>query len=126
MSTDRYDAHPDDYDPELPARNNLPPNAYMLPGGYQYRERNGLAIAGMVVGIVSIIFPIYTITAIVGLVLSLFALRRKDANGQPLGRGMAIAGIITSAVGILVGIISIILLVNVLAGRGVPPYYSNV
>lgn len=114
MSTDRYDAHPDDYDPDLPPSTAPAPGAYTLPGGYQYRERNTLAITGMVFGIVSIPIAIYGITGLVGLILSIIGLQRKDAQGAPLGRGYAIAGIITSAIGILIGIISIFALASFL------------
>ena len=68
---------------------------------------NGLAIAGMVLGITSIVLFflswIDTIIAIVGLILSLVGLSKSKQLGG-LGRGMAIAGIVTSSVGIVASI----------------------
>lgn len=65
----------------------------------------GLSVAGMVLGIVSIVCCglIGIICGIVGLVLSIVALK----NNRP-GRGMAIAGLVCSAVGVVAGIIYLI------------------
>ena len=70
------------------------------------QQNNGVAIAGMVVGIASILFPFYGITGIVGIILSILGLKKKKTTGK--GKGMAIAGICCSVVGIVMGIISII------------------
>ncbi len=77
-------------------------------------QGNGLAVAGMVVGIVSI--PLFflnwidIIIGIVGLVLSIVGLNRSKRLGGT-GRGMAIAGIVTSAVGIVAAAIFLIAVV---------------
>jgi hypothetical protein len=62
-----------------------------------------LAIGGMVCGIVSLVFnfflaPLALILAIVGLVLSVMAMGKLKAAGQPAG--MAIAGLVCSIVAI--------------------------
>jgi hypothetical protein len=75
---------------------------------------NGLAVAGMVLGIISI--PLFflnwidMIIAIVGLVLSLVGLGKSNQLGGA-GRGMAVAGIITSAVGIVAALVFLIAVV---------------
>lgn len=65
----------------------------------------GMSIAGMVLGIVSIVCCglIGIICGVVGLVLSIIALK----NNKP-GRGMAIAGLVCSAVGVVAGVIYLI------------------
>lgn len=89
------------------------PPGYPPPGGYPHaphsapRGGNGLAVAGMVVGIVGILFAFATwpgiIVGLVGLGLSIPGLVRAR-RGAPLKR-MAIAGIATSVVAILLGAI---------------------
>lgn len=83
---------------------------------------NGLAIAGMVLGISSLVLFflawIATIIAIVGLVLSLVGLSKANQLGG-IGRGMATAGIATSAVGIVASIIITIVAVQRLEDEGV-------
>lgn len=69
----------------------------------------GFAIAGMVCGIVSLLlaccfWPLAIVTAIVGLVLSIIGLRKKQS------KGMSIAGIITSALGILASLVMVLFL----------------
>ena len=79
---------------------------------------NGLAIAGMVLGILSIVLFflswIDTIIAIVGLVLSLVGLSKSKLLGG-LGRGMAIAGIVTSSVGIVASLVFLAFIINEVA-----------
>jgi hypothetical protein len=82
-----------------------PPGTYGAPVAGQ---QNGLAIAGMVVGISSLVLFflawIATIIAIVGLVLSLVGLNKSKQLGG-LGRGMAVAGVVTSSIGIVASIV---------------------
>lgn len=72
---------------------------------------SGLAIASMVLGIVSLCIsciPIISIIcSILGLVFGCISLR-----GNKSGRGMAIAGIITSIVSIILMIIFLIIYIN--------------
>lgn len=76
---------------------------------------NGLAIAGMVLGISSVVLFwlswIATIIGIVGLVLSLVGLSKSKQIGG-VGRGMATAGVATSAVGIVASIILLVVVVQ--------------
>ena len=87
-------------------------------GGYVQPQSNGLAVASLVLGILSIVFVwipfvglISWILAPVGLVLGLVAL------SKPYGRGMAIAGTVCSAVGLL-GCIGWVVLIGAAAAAG--------
>lgn len=69
----------------------------------QQQPTNGLAVASLVLGIVSVMFvwiPVVgllgTLMAIIGLVLGLLALR------QPGGRGLAIGGLVCAGVSLLI------------------------
>lgn len=91
-----------------------PPPPPQYPAGPGTQQTNGLAVAGMVVGIVSIALFflnwIDILIGIVGLVLSIVGLSKSRQLGGT-GRGMAIAGIITSAVGIVAAAIFLIAVV---------------
>jgi len=62
--------------------------------GYAAPPTNGLAIASLVTSLTSLVMGI---TAPVGLILGIFALRAIQRDGTP-GRGFAIAGIVVGAV----------------------------
>lgn len=69
----------------------------------QPQASNGLAIASMVLGILSIVSAIIPIIGIIAWVLSpLGLILGFVAMGKPGGRGMAIAGVVTSAIGLLI------------------------
>ena len=76
-------------------------------------QKKGMAIAGMGLGISSIILFftswIAMIIGIVGIILSIIALKKanKDPNNYG-GRGMAIAGIICGAGGLVLAVIVIV------------------
>ncbi|MDO4804626.1 MAG: DUF4190 domain-containing protein [Lachnospiraceae bacterium] len=69
---------------------------------------NGLAIAGLVLGILSILFfwtmPVAMILAIVGIVLSAIGLSKNQS------RGLGIAGMVTSIIGGLLALLTIVFL----------------
>ncbi|MGH3415814.1 MAG: DUF4190 domain-containing protein [Actinocrinis sp.] len=72
--------------------------------GMQQDLPKGMAITGMVLGIVGVILSLAMIggvLGIIGLVFSIVALRAASA-GRAAGKGMAIAGLVTSIVSILV------------------------
>jgi hypothetical protein len=91
-----------------------PPPPPQFPAAPGTQQTNGLAIAGMVLGIVSIALFflnwIDILVAIVGLILSIIGLNKSRQLGGT-GRGMAITGIITSAVGIVAAAIFLIAVV---------------
>ena len=71
-------------------------------------QQNGMAIAGMVLGIASLalfwLSYIATVIGVVGLILSIIGLNKSKTMGG-VGRGMAMAGIITSSLGIVASIV---------------------
>ncbi len=68
---------------------------------------NGIATAGCIVSMVSIVFPISGITGLVGLILSIVGVvKSKKLNGK--GKGFAITGIVIGVIGIIYGIYSFI------------------
>ena len=82
------------------------PQTYYEPE--QPQGGKGMAIASMVLGIVSIVVSccyVYAafVTGIIGLVLGIIALRK-----QAPGRGMAIAGIVTSIISLVLAIVLLI------------------
>ena len=75
----------------------------------------GMAIASLVMGIVSILgaLPLSFITivvALVGLILGIIALR-KVRKGTGGGKGMAIGGVVTSAIGFILSAVVLVLLI---------------
>jgi len=90
------------------------------PQGPTFRKAgNGIALAGMVCGIVGLTIswlPVLgvlgIIAAIVGLCLSIAGLRRSRETGER--RAFAVTGIVTSAIGLVLGIVGIVLTVVVL------------
>lgn len=87
-------------------------------GGYVQVQSNGMAVASLVLGILSILFVwipfiglVSWILAPIGLVLGLVAL------GKPFGKGLAIAGSICSGIGLL-GCIGWIVLIGAAAAVG--------
>ena len=69
-------------------------------------ERNNLALASLIVGIVSLVLCVAFVPAAVGLVLGLVALKQIKSSGAG-GRGMAIGGAVTSAVSLVLGVVMV-------------------
>lgn len=87
-------------------------------GGYVQPQSNGLAVASLVLGILSILFVwipfiglVSWVLAPIGLVLGLVALK------NPYGKGLAIAGSICSGIGLL-GCIGWVVLIAAAAAAG--------
>jgi hypothetical protein len=98
------------------ARSFDPPGAPTGPG--VRKVGNGIALAGMVCGIVGLVISwvpllglLGIVAAIVGLCLSISGLRRSRETGER--RAFAITGIVTSAAGIALGVVGIVLTVVV-------------
>ena len=84
-----------------------------------------MAVASMVLGIVSLItfcwFYIAIPCAIVSLILGTVSIKKQER-----GKGMAIAGIVTSAIALVIAIIVIILVIaGVAASEPYLSYYYN-
>ena len=79
------------------------------PGGSK-----GMAIAAMVLGIVSVVlsccYGVGIIAAIIGLILGIIGLKNNTA-----GRGMALAGVILSGVAILITLLWVLIFVGLLS-----------
>jgi len=84
----------------------------MMPGMAPQLPK-GMAITGMVLGIVGLVtslFYIGGVVGLVGLVFSIIALRAVR-QGRSAGKGMAIAGLVTSILAIILNVIEIVLIV---------------
>lgn len=84
---------------------------YQHPYAQQAAPSSGLAVAALVLGIVSLLFawlPVFNIftgvAAVVGLVLGIVGILKAN-KGTASGKGMAIAGVSISALAILMGTI---------------------
>lgn len=83
------------------------PNQY----GYQQKPTNGLAIASMILGIVSIVFGLcYGVGIVFGIISLVFAIISKKASEGKFS-GMALAGLICSIIGIVISIVVIVFLI---------------
>ena len=82
-------------------------------------RRKGLAIASLVIGIISILTcGGLLVGAIVGIVLGIVALNKaKSDPAQYAGRGLAIAGIVTSACSFLPGVFAAIAIPNLIKSQ---------
>lgn len=106
-------AQPDPAAQQPPVFNGEPmgqQTAYQYQYSMQYvpdsRRMNGLCVAGLVVGIVSIFFYVMGITGIVAVVLSALGLSSSAKHNQR-GRGLAIAGLVLGIVGVIWGLVTI-------------------
>src|SRR5687768_4592912 len=74
------------------------------PGGYAIQKKEqGLAIASLVCGILSIVLCCSVFTGVPAIVLGIMAINKeKNDPGRYGGKGMAIGGIATGAVSILI------------------------
>lgn len=71
-------------------------------------KTNGLAIAGMVLGIVGLVIGFYGIVPLVGVILSGVALKQISETGDK-GKGMAIAGLVCGLIGLVWAVLSLLL-----------------
>ncbi|SOD71557.1 hypothetical protein SAMN05892883_1063 [Jatrophihabitans sp. GAS493] len=128
--------------PPYPPGVRYPPGAAYPPPPYGAYPRpvpqsNGMAIVGLVFGIVSIpgaIFSVFDLFALVpAFVFSIIGLRRSKQNGT--GRGLAIGGIVTAILGTLAMAAVTVAAVVVISdqhrcasdfGRGSDSYYNCV
>ncbi|HEY3868431.1 MAG TPA: DUF4190 domain-containing protein [Actinocrinis sp.] len=95
--------------PEAPIYGQYPVYSSPYPYAMMPPRRNGLALAGMILGIIGLLGSIVILGAfvgVVGLILALIGLSTARRTGA--GRGFAITGIVTSALSIVIGIIVLI------------------
>ena len=96
--------------PEIKHKQNLKPKAQLN----SQPQNSGLAIAGMVTGIVSLLFiciPFLSIIGfilgIIGIILSGIAIGQIN-KGQASGKGMAVAGLVTSIIALVISCFAVI------------------
>ena len=99
----------------VPAAPPVAPTGNAYSGYVPTKLPAGMAIASLVMGIVSILgaLPLSFITivvALVGLILGIIALR-KVRKGTGGGKGMAIGGVVTSAIGFILSAVVLVLLI---------------
>ncbi len=110
-------ASPPSIPPPPQAQPFAAPQPFTASGGGGLPSVNGLAVASMVLGIVSLVFcwcwPVGGTCAIVGLPLGGVALSKiKNGDADPRPRGMAIAGLVMC----IISIALILIIVVALAG----------
>ena len=98
--------------PAQPAASFQPFYAPPPPVPAAVQRTSGLAIASMVVGIVSILvscilWPLGAVLAAVALVLGIVGLNETSKDPSVGGKGMAIAGIVLGGIGVLLVILAI-------------------
>jgi hypothetical protein len=81
---------------------NLQSPAPQAPPQVAPARTNGMALAALILGIVSLFFNVLLIPSILGIVFGALGLRRARALGR---QGMAIVGIVLSVIGIVVGVL---------------------
>ncbi len=97
------------------------------PAGAVPNPGKGLSIAGMVLGIVSLVLFIIWVFAIpcsiIGLVLSIIGKGKSKAAGQP--RGMAVAGIILSIIALILALVLPLLAVIVWFWKDIGSWFGE-
>lgn len=89
-------------------------SAISTPNVSATEKTNGLALAGFITALVSLLINFWGIVGIVATILSGVGLS-KTGPGKEKGRGMAIAGLIIGIFSILYGVIQLIALAELLA-----------
>jgi hypothetical protein len=85
------------------------------PYGVPQQRRNGLGIAGMVLGIISVVlFFLSWIAAIIGILAIIFGAvgRSRVKKGQATNKAQATAGLVLGIIGTVVGIVFLVFIVG--------------
>jgi Domain of unknown function (DUF4190) len=88
------------------------------------KPTSGMSVASLVLGCVGLIISWWTfgIPSILGAIFGVVGLKQTTANPEIQGRGMAIAGLITSLAAIAIFLLGILLIVIMGVGAGVSGY----
>lgn len=73
-------------------------------------KTNGLAVAGFVVSLASLLISFWGITSVVGIILSAVALSQIKKTNES-GKGFALAGLIIGIIGIIIMFVAFLFLV---------------
>ena len=105
--------------------NNTPnPVYYPQPQPEPPKEKNGAAIASLIMGILSLVFACCGGSLIFGIVGIITAIVSKSKSPTGKLNGMAIAGLIMSIVGVVAGIAGMVVLIIVTAVEGIDRIYD--
>ncbi|MFF5565017.1 DUF4190 domain-containing protein [Streptomyces sp. NPDC012623] len=83
-------------------------------GGWQQAPANGMGIAALVLGIISVVgFCFWGLSVVLGVLALIFGIigRRRAGRGEADNGGMALAGIILGAVGAVIGAAALALII---------------
>ena len=96
---------------------------------YPQQPSQGMAVASLVLGIVSIVFSLLTsmvpflfLVPIIGLILGIL----HKSKHLPVGKGLSTAGIVTSIIGLVLPVVIIILCIVLLFSMGNNPAFSEI
>lgn len=122
---------PGSYPPAGYPPGSYPPGPYPpAPGSYGGPPpRNGMGIAALILGLVSIVGAFVAGLGIIPGVLAIIfggVGYRRSTRGEATNRGIAIAGIVTGIIGVLLAILAIVLLITVFRHAGVGDYVTCV
>ena len=121
------------YPPQQPGYPTYGAPGYPPPGYGVSRQNEGLAVASMVIGIVSFVlacgYGIGLLGSPVALVMGRVSMKRIDQSGGQLGgRGMAQAGFVMGGIGtvlLVLVIIAVVVVIIVAANGGFDDTYSD-
>ncbi|HTR49609.1 MAG TPA: DUF4190 domain-containing protein [Kofleriaceae bacterium] len=86
------------------------PNFPPMPAAPAPRQGNGLAVAGMVLGILAIVLFFLSlfdiVIALLAIIFSIIGLRKAGRVG--VGKGMAIAGLVTGILGLILSVLLVV------------------
>jgi amino acid transporter len=105
-----YSAPPPGYGAPPPAGYGAPAG-YGGPAGYGPQMRNGLGVAALVIGIISVPFGFILVGGVFGLfaIILGFAGRSRVKRGEANNPGVALAGIITGLVAIIIAVLVVVI-----------------
>lgn len=105
----------------IPQQGYVPPQYGMPYQPYAQNQSTGMAVASLVLGIISIClslfmfsFPVLFLAPIIGLILGIVF----KTKHLPVGKGLSTAGIVTSAIGLILPIILVIIMAVILLSYG--------
>lgn len=117
---------------DSPSQNPAPQNPHPIPGVNLGPKRSGMAVAAMILGIVSLVLPPLTcfllspvgmLTAVLALIFGLVAMSTiKSSQGQVSGRGMALSGVILGGLTLLLAVG--FLVSAIVFGESSPPEFT--
>ncbi len=110
--------------PAQPVAPHLPPSAAPViePVAHRSHPTSGLAVASMILGILSVTFVVPAVSGIAGAICGHLARARIRRSGETIaGDGMAVAGLITSYIGLFIILLALVFAFAIIgAGMALP------